>query len=422
MKISHKVAANTIVQVLGKIILAFISFAITLLVAGNYGVRGFGDFIKITSYTANFYLLVDFGFNAVVLQYIAKKEKKENFYFKNLLIIRIYWALFLTLAAVLIAAILPFNKFNFWGFPPAVKTGIFIMSFTILLQGIFITANVIFQKYLRYDRPVIAAVAGGIINLVLLAFLIYLRAPLLLSLLSFIAGDVLMVLVSLYFLGTGRRLKAEDYIETDLWKKLFKDALPLGITLVFNIIYFRADIFILTFFRSTEDVGIYGLAYKIFELPLVAPIFFMNSMYPLLLKKEFGSRNYELGIIKKSLIFLVLTSLFLIFIYFFFSPLLTFIKPEFGRSMLPLRILSLSFPLFFPATFFVWYLIAKGKQKILSLIYGGFMAFNILLNIIFIPKYSYAAAAWITVFVELLVLLTTGLVSFRIMKKSYNRN
>ena len=35
--------------------------------------------------------------------------------------------------------------------------------------------------------------------------------------------------------------------------------------LFFNVVYFHIDSIILTFFRSTSEVGIYGFAYKVFD-------------------------------------------------------------------------------------------------------------------------------------------------------------
>ncbi len=416
MRVSHKVALNTFVQVLGKVVSAGITLVITVFIARAYGVVGYGDFTKVTTYIALFYLVADFGFNAVVLKYITLKPKEENFYFQNLLALRFLFALLLTVAAVLLAVVLPYNPVSRLGFTPLVKVGIFILSFSILTQAVFTTINLIFQRELRYDKSVVASIVGSVVNLLVLVLLIYYHVPLLLALLSFVIGSAFMAGLGLYLVGVFKRLRFETTIDFYLWKKIFKETWPLGITLVFNLIYFRADTFILTYFRSTQEVGIYGLAYKFFEFPLTIPVFFMNGVYPILLK-ELRSRNNELRIIKKSFIFLLFSSLVFILASLLVSPLLAWIKTDFAYAIIPFRILSLSLPLFFLSPLFMWVLIAHGKLKLLSIFYGFSMVVNIVLNLIFIPGYGYMAAAVITGVSEFMVLLATGAASYKILTK-----
>src|SRR5207244_1517417 len=93
---------------------------------------------------------------------------------------------------------------------------------------------------------------------------------------------------------------------------LLLPSLPLGITLLFNLVYFRADSIILTLTRPTAEVGIYGLAYKVFEIVLVFPTFFMNAVYPLLLEKQnfqFSIFNFQSKtVLRKSFLILFATS------------------------------------------------------------------------------------------------------------------
>ena len=58
------VAKNTFYQLVARSATSFIGFLITLIIARHYGVLGYGDFTKITSYVALFYLVIDFGLNA----------------------------------------------------------------------------------------------------------------------------------------------------------------------------------------------------------------------------------------------------------------------------------------------------------------------------------------------------------------------
>ena len=82
-----------------------------------------------------------------------------------------------------------------------------------------------------------------------------------------------------------------------------------------------------------------------------------------------------------------------------------------------MRILTLGLPFFFLSSLVMWALIALGKQLVLAGIYGSLMITTILLDILVIPKFGATGAAWITVGSEALVLIASGLVLRRYLKK-----
>ena len=68
-----------------------------------------------------------------------------------------------------------------------------------------------------------------------------------------------------------------------------------------------------------------------------------------------------------------------------------------------LKILSFAVGIIFLGTLFGQSIVALDKLKTAAWIYFGGMIFNVITNLIFIPKYSYLGAAITTVFTELLV-------------------
>ena len=187
--------------------------------------------------------------------------------------------------------------------------------------------------------------------------------------------------------------------------KLITPSLPLGITLLFNLVYFRADSVIITLTRPTAEVGMYGLAYKIFEVILVFPSFFMNAVYPFMIQK---TRNLK-KIFQQSALFLFLVSALLSLIFWFAAPLVSLINIDFVPSVSALRVLSLGLPFFFVTSATMWAIIAVKKQTALAVIYGVSMIINIVGNILLVPQYGYMAAAWLTVGCEGLVLVFSGI-------------
>src|SRR3989344_185693 len=418
MQLEKKVAFNTLVQFFGKLISSGIGFVVTLIIARYFGVEGFGEFTKITAYVALFYLVSDFGLNAVFL----KEEKKEKLSFINLLSLRIAWSAVLVFFALAILIFLPADLAGGKGYSLISKVGILITLPTVLTYAVSLSFNALFQKNLRYDRSVLAASLGSLTTIFLLYIFVRVKLPLTFSLSSYLLGGMVGI-TSAYFPAKkylGKQISlADDFLIQNLtsWKTLFKKSLPLGLTLIFNLIYFRFDIFILAFARPNIDVGIYGLAYKFFEFPLAIPTFFMNAIYPVILRSKLNppAGGLKSKITKKATVFLLTSSLAIGAACLILAPLISLVKADFTASILPFRILSLSLPLFFLTSFYMWIYVADGRQNKLLLVYGIGMVFNILLNLIFIPKFGYNGAAVITVISE-------GLVLFLLVKFRKNKN
>jgi O-antigen/teichoic acid export membrane protein len=386
------VAKNTFYQTLARLGTSFIGFLITIIIARSFGVSGFGDFTKIISYVTLFYLILDFGLNAVYLQE-AKSSYKDFFYFRLLISTIIF------LGINFFAFFLPYNSYLGTGFSQSLRYGIFIFSFCIFSQSIILTASSIFQKKLNYFPYMIGLVFGSILSLSLVFLFSFLNYSLNFILISFVLGSFLTAFLLIKL--SGENIFPFSF-NKNFSKELFLKSIPIGLMLIFNLIYFKADIIILSVLVSSKDVGIYGLSYKFFDFLLAIPLFLSNSIYPLLLVKEQSKKEF-FNLSKKYFFIFLFSSLILIIPFWFISPLFSLIKSDFSISIIPFRILLLSLPFFFATSLLQWMLIALKKQKFLMYVYFFSTILNIALNIMFVPTYSYLASSWITVFSEGLV-------------------
>lgn len=395
---------NTFYQTLTRIVTSGIGFLITIIIARNFGVLGFGEFTKVTAFVALFFLITDFGLNAIYL-----KKDDEKLHFKDLFYLRIILSLVLIILVNLIVLILPYNKDSDFGFSNQTKLGVFIFSFSILFQGILYSSSAVFQKKLKYNLLLISSGIGSFLTLILVFIDTYFLKSVLGIYLAFIFGMGITALISIFL--TGSKITPLS-LNLKFTKNLFKEALPIGLMLIFNLIYFRVDIFILSVFRSTAEVGIYGLSYKFFDFLIALPLFLSNSIYPLLLNKKEERDGFSM-IVKKYFFISLFLSVLLIILFWFASPLFSFINKEFVSSVIPFRILLLSLPFFFTTSILQWALIVQGKQKFLMHIYLISAIINICLNIIFIPNFGYMASAIITGVSELIIFV------FLLLKLTY---
>lgn len=413
MSLQRKVVFNTFIQFINRFAIAGSAFLVALLIGRFFGARGFGEYSKATTFIAFFYLFADFGMNAVVLRQITNHPEKEKEIVGNLFGLRLGAGLLLTIIAVVITLFLPYDAVRNEGFTPVAKGAIIVLSILVLYQAFLNTTNVIFQKHLKYDQSTWANIIGSVVTLTFAALFVYLKASLPVILLSYAIGSFFAGITLFIFV---RKLYPHftPLFSLKQFKKLIISSLPLGLTLIFNLVYFRADVFILTLFRTTTEVGAYGLAYKFFEFPLTFPTFFANSLYPILLARSQNREEFKKTTIKAGL-FLLAMSVVIMIGFYIAAPFLVFIRQDFYPSIYILRLLSLSMPVFFISSLFMWILITFGKNKALLLIYFIGMVVNLVLNLIFIPQYGITAAAFITFLSEFLIMIASGWVALKLV-------
>jgi len=382
------VAKNTFYQILTRGTTAFIGFLITIIIARSFGVIGFGEFIKITAFVGLFFLFIDFGLNAVYLQ----SQDADGKNFKKLFYLRLLIALLIFLTANIIAVFLPFNETLGLGFSPFVRIGIFIYSFSLFTQAIIISATAIFQKKLNYFPYLISYVLGSVVNLLIVSAFSYLGFSILYIVLAFVLSSIATSAVALFYV---RKKILPISFDIDFSKKILIKSFPIGLILIFNLIYFRADMLLLSLLKPTNDVGIYGVSYKFFDFLIALPLFLSNALYPFLLANKNNSKKF-FSITKYYFFVFLVSSVAIILPFWFLSPLLSLIRVDFIPAIVPFRILLMSLPFFFLTSFLQWILISLGKQKFLAAVYVFSTIINIVLNVIFIPQWSYLATAVIT--------------------------
>ena len=401
-----KVAYNTLAQLISKFLSAGTTFAVSFFLARTYGPDSFGDFIKITTFVGLFFLATDFGLNAQWL--------KQKMPWRTLIATRLALALCFSVVALIALWLLPGGQTN--GYTESVRMGIYIFLPAIFFQSLLTSANAVFQKSLRYDLSTLALAAGVVVVLSSLLVLPGLGVPgVITGVLAMLGGIVTTAFVSLLLAKNMSTAHSYRPVMPSESVELFVLSIPLGLTLVFNVIYGHVDGIILAATRSTAEVGFYGFAYRIFELALAIPTFFMNAVYPLLLA-ALGRPERFLTLTKKSLLGLIAGSVAVTGLLWLTAPLLSLIRPEFAASVPALRVLSLGLPIFFVSGFVMWALIALGNKRALVVVYGVGMLGNIALNLLLVPSYGYMAAAWITLVSEAAVLAATATLFARMVR------
>lgn len=400
MQLVKSLFLNSTSQLVGKFGSALTTLFISGIVARALGAEGYGEFAIMTTYAAAFYAAADFGFNGIVLRLARGDSDQVKNHLQKLLGLRIVYSIALIALATAIL--------NFFPYSSTLKIAAIVTSLTIFTQAVYNCANLIFQFRLRYDLSTIALLVGSLLNLGLIFLLAQGNINIILIGLSYVVGGLATVALALLLAKNliGKYSPSFDWNE---WKILIGTTLPVGLTLIFNLVYFRADTFILSIMKNTTDVGIYGAAYKLFEVAITPPTFFMNALYPILIKKFTEDQSHFRTLVRYSILglagFSILTSLIGIFLAPFLINLIY--GNKFDDSILPFQILFASLPIFYLSNLYMWLLILLKKQTKMFFIYTLGMAANVSLNLYFIPHFTYLASALITGLSEALILVCT---------------
>lgn len=410
-----KVILNTASQIIGKAITASSTLLVTIIIGNALGEEGFGEFTKIFVFVGYFYTAADLGLNSIYVK--VADDKNQQRLLRILTGVRLILSSFFAAAAIIIAFLIPYDPVASTGFSPIVKAGIAIYSLTIITQALYTTANAFFQKSLRYDLSTIAVVLGTLTALFGVSAAFITHAPLLAYVAVYVFSGLTAVFTASFFIYKKLKIPLLPLFDRTQMLKMVNESWPIGLSLILNLIYFRIDVLILSNFRPSAEVGIYGLAYQFFEASLAIPIFFSNALYPVLLKVYQADLTDFKRQISTWLKLLTGLSLVLTITLFMVSELIPFLyQGKFTASVPALKILATGLPFFF-ASALIWHaLIIAGRQKLLIIIYSAGAIFNLIANLVFIPKYGYLAAAVITPASEafILSLLTIAYL------KSYN--
>lgn len=397
MRTLFKVSQQTIWQLLGKAATSLTTIVILGSLARSLGAEEVGVLTLALAYLGFFALIADFGLNAHVLPFFLGEGANQQW--RKLLGMRII----ISLAAVVLSVIL----LVFYPQSPIFKLTVILGLFGVIQPAIATTATVVFQSKLRFDLSVIASSLGSLLVLGSVMFFIKQGTGNPYLILGYSLGWLLTAVLALTF--------TRKYI-VNLWpvfnlsyaKRIILESWPISVTVILNLVYFRVDAFILSHFRSFAEVGIYNFGYSIFQSLLVVPAFIMNSYYPLMLKDFEEDKQMFLTRLKKASLLMLGAGILGTILTFVFSPLVISIisgGKGFEGSADSLQALSLGFPAFFLSSILMWTLITMRRYKTMLIIYVSGLLLNITLNFIFIPRYSYLAAAYITSVSEYFILI-----------------
>lgn len=407
------VAYNTLVQLVAKAISMGLTLITTILITRALGREGYGQFSIMQTLPALFFILSDFGLNATALKKIDKNGSNAQSLYQMIIVIRTIFSLILIVLLNTVVVFLPYSNF--------LKTGIFMSSFWILTQSLFSGTNLIFQYKQRYDLASIGYILGTVLTTLLVYGFIKLGLDVRFLSFSYVVGGLATFAVNAHVLtkhGFSTKLAFNIFSDKKTLSKLLSGSIPLGLMFVLSQINFKADGILLSLLNlparfnlsNIDSVAIYALPYKVFEVSLAVPTFIMNASYPVFVARLHRSQRDLNAVLLKTVKLTMLLGLLASALLFVFAPLAIAVLGggQFNQSVQVLKILGAGLFLFYITQPLAYYLVTIEKQKVLPIVYLIGAVFNVTANVLFIPKFSFYASAYITWLSEGLILLLLG--------------
>ncbi|MFA5022178.1 MAG: flippase [Patescibacteria group bacterium] len=405
----QKIAHNTMIQVIGKalvIALALVGFGLMTRYLGQQGV---GYYSTIYAFLAIFGILIDLGLQMTTTQLISNPKENESQILSNALTIRLIASITFLSLAPLVAIFLPY--------PTIVKIGMVIAIVGFVSASLTATLTSLFQKNLIMVKAVIAEVTAKIIYLILTIITIYFDLGLWGILVAASLDSFFVFIIMFYF--ASKQLKLKPSFDWLVWQKIITKTWPVALTIALNLIYFKGDIFIMSLVRTQSEVGLYGAPYKVLEVLINVVYLFLGLILPLLATAS-AINNFERlkKIIQSTFDFLIIFTIpMIVGGYFLGVPLMVLMAgPDFAISGQIIKILFLATGSIFIAGLFGYAVVALNQQKKMIKFYALNAVISVIGYLIFIPLYSYWGAAWMTVFTEIFILATAGLILYQQLK------
>jgi len=281
-----------------------------------------------------------------------------------------------------------------------------IAVIAVIPQSVALTLDAIFIALQKASVSAVSTVILNLTSLILGVFLIKSGFGVFGALSAVVLAQIISCLVLGGFLISQKRLKLSN-VTWKLLKSILSGSLPYAVLGILGVFYFKVDSLVLSYLKGSYETGIYGAGYKFLEAIIILPSTVSVTLFPVL--SNLSARAYHDAYklyIKASMVMLALS---VIGIFIFLVILPSFIKsylPQYLGSSAVIKILSLSMPFFFVNAVQSTILLSKEKNlKLLIIISVLVLVFNVVLNILLIPRFSYIAASWITVATEAIVTL-----------------
>lgn len=386
-----KFIKNTLITLITRVLNLILLLGSSIIIARILGPEGKGVYSLVILLPALLITFTNFGIGPASVYFIGKKRYSPKEVFGNNIIFSILISAFAIILGLIIIFFFGDKVF------PGVATEYLLLALSLIPFQLFLTfiVNILLglQKIKKYNfiQLIRTFIFLFLIAIFLLGLNFGIKAAIIAQVLSsFIACTVLFFQTKKETIG----------LIFSLNKKVFKDFFSYGAKVylgnVFGSLHYRIDMFLVNIFLNPLAVGFYSIAVGLAEKTWLISQSAGTVLFPRVSSgtNEKNLKEFTPLLCRNILLITILFSILLFAIGHWL--IILFYSKQFSDSILPFQILLIG-----AVTISAWRILAndlsgRGKPMLNVYITAGSVILNIILNIIWIPKFGIAGAAWAT--------------------------
>jgi O-antigen/teichoic acid export membrane protein len=416
------VAKNSLVPMGLSLINKAIDFAFAMLYVRLLGPVGTGQYAFVVAIYGFFEIISRYGLGTLLTRDVAADKGQSSRYLTNVMVLRtLLWLASLPLLALVVwgyRVVGDIAWLNATGIGTQEIQAIAIFALAMLFANWADALSSLFYAFEKMEYPAGLTNAIALLKVTLGALVLLLGWGYVGLALVSLAMNIVQV-VWLFILVRSTLFRPQWQPDSELQRSMLRMSGPLMINHLLATIFWRIDIWILRPLAGAASVGLYSVGLKYLDGLNIVPSVFTMAVFPLMSRYARQGNDNLLRAYVLSLRLLVIVSLpIAMFVTAVAEPLVWLVGgaqylniPESftllgreiafsGGSDLALRIIIWSIPIGFVNSVTQYVLIAVNQQHYLTRAFIMGVLFNVIGNLLVIPRFGYAGAAVVTILSE----------------------
>ena len=386
-------------------VIAFIGF---IFIARFLGPNQYGTYLSVTAFVGMFGILTFVGLNKVMVRECSKDLKFMKKYLEKVIGLKNV----LSLISILVCigfSILLYNSMD-------MRLYIAIYSFILFYQSLESFIQIIFQASEKMYYIAYVSIIHKLIFVILAVLFLYFGYGILSLIIINIISSFLSLAIGFHF--SKKIVSITIFSKPEIEMNLITPGIIFSALSFMTFLTKRVDIVMLSFLTTSENVGYYGVAYRITDLMFILRGITSTAFFPIFIKRFKKSPINGTRFIKFSLIFLfALLGIAFILSIFIDDILLIFFGSEYQASGDVFKILIFYTSFWWAVLPFTTAAQAVNKEKLILIAKIIMAIINIILNYIFFQLYGYLGIAYSTLVVFSVGGLILSIIVYRDLKK-----
>ncbi len=389
---------NTVVLTSARLFSRILQFFFFIYAARSLGPNHFGIFSFAYVLVRMLEISMDLGVSRYSIQQVSRDLKKAPKYLGASLTLKVFLIVFGYLLIIGSGYIMSGDALS--------MKVLFLLAAVAVCDNLALPFGSVFGAHEKMEySAIIISVSNSVMCLIGFTFLYYSKDILLFSF-AFVIGALLRLSLSIFWYIKKYGVPEFNNFNLLFLRNLLKKSIPFSLMNIFVTIYYHIDSVMLQIFDGYKVVGQYNAAYRLIDAPLFISMSVTTALFPAISRLYYKEEAQELQkLISESFKKILATGLFIsVTVAFLADDLISLVYgEEYAAAADVLPILIFGIACIMPGSICNTVVRATDRQSLSAFVAGGGVIFNIVLNLILIPKYSLLGAAWATLATEMIM-------------------